>query len=269
MLCGSFASEHCRDPGVPRPNFHPLPPPTRAGSPLFAGVRRHDCESTKRRANGAGNRDLRHRRVDLDRDLVFANLERYRTHGSMVHRTSRLLQILHTPPSHHRVVLMGDNVRLASCCVKPKTTRSCGRSSGVHNIKRKSLHPKHLRDELASGSGPAFPPSFHCNSAASRQVFRRLCTIADRRVPSGNPHVPRSICACFPCTLSTAPTFGFSAAFACDFRRYSSGHDRRKMGEIQAVAEICGKRRSGVPRPLQIAVGNASAHKLWHVEHCQ
>src|SRR5687768_10449209 len=53
----------------------------------------------KRVAKRSLRRDLRHRGVHLDRNLVLADLDEYGSGGRPGFRMSRMLQILHDPPS--------------------------------------------------------------------------------------------------------------------------------------------------------------------------
>ncbi len=196
------ASPRPRCPSTELPS--PTSPDT-AFAPKLVGTtaqqsqgQRINYESTKRRTNGARMLDLRHRRPDLYRHLIIANLQRNRADGGMVHRTSRLLQILHKPPSHQHLVLMCDNVRLPPRRVKQQTTRSCGHPPVKHNIKRKyssineladmhqtwcrvlfrqaSAEDPPLLDRISTGlfTGPVFaiPQKIRAFLAAFAHVFR-------------------------------------------------------------------------------------------------
>lgn len=165
----------------------------------------------------------------------------------MVYRTSRLLQILHRPPSHLRVELMRDNVRFAPRRVKREATRSCGLRHNRHNIARNWPISRDLRFQHDRSSGGAFPRAFRRYSAESRQDFHRVIHRVEIRVSSENPPLPRRFCACFSCAISARVCSAFSAAFSYVFRPLKSGRSHRKKGERKAGDEICGKHDFRIP----------------------
>ena len=193
--------------------------------------------STKCGVDRARGRGLRHRRPDLYRHLVIADLQRDRADGGTVFRTCRLLQILHGPPSLPQIVVMGDKLRRHLLEVKSRPQHV------VVVCTRNTTCPVSVR----------ISSNLHgCVGFAPQVYFRRGST--------GYPPllVRNSTAFCTGRFSRNAQQFRrFPAKFAHDFHAlyqqtcYAHFHQLFRLfsgsekGEKQAESKICGKGHLG------------------------
>ena len=145
----------------------------------------------------------------------------------MVDRTSRLLQLLHSPPSLAPVVVVEDTLRLAARSVKSGTTTSCGGRTEPHNRSRKLPVFSKLLTGYRRSDSAIFPPLFHRFSAGNRQVIHRVLHRADLSVSSENPLVFRRFCYWFSYSFSSTGRRTFSSTFWWWFTQDSGGRSRK------------------------------------------
>lgn len=216
-----------------------LPSPT---SPITSAPQNvAECStttSTKCRIDRPRRGGLGHRRLDLDRHLIVAHFQRHAAYRGSGFRTSRVLQILHDPPSLHPVVLMGDKLRPRPPSSQVVPTTCCRHLHKKHNIWGKRSHfqrltrssPLFSRGPFSAGDPPlisrfseAFPQPLH-NGPASGEFAEIL---------SNSANSPSDLHTIFMSIISSTKLRDFHQLF----RAFSFG----KKGEKQAETTNCGK----------------------------
>jgi hypothetical protein len=172
-------------------------------------------------------------------------------------------------PRFPELYLVRHNLRLAKHCVKSVTTRSCGRRTGEHNIKRKYSRFQSVTGRVRFPSRRPFPRPIRRLSASFRQVIHRVFHTLLTPISRGYPRIFHNFYAYFSYALSTTSASTFSSAFSCSFRTSEADPTGHEKGVKQAEIRIL--RKTGFRWQDTTSGGGSGgcAHKMWHVEQSE